>query len=123
MIQTYQQLERDMISPTFQEQQSMAEESEDEIAKGLNDSQFDFNQFKFQGGVDLDEIEEPEAMQDMFESQYGKSIKGRLYSESNAAQEEDKLIVNFDEEDPFKGQEIELAEIELEDIQGYERDE
>ena len=59
----------------------------------------------------------------MFESQYGKSIKGRLYSESNAAQEEDKLIVNFDEEDPFKGQEIELAEIELEDIQGYERDE
>ena len=41
-------------------------ESEDDF--GVNDDVFNFRDYKFQGKVDLEDIEEPEMMEDLFAS-------------------------------------------------------
>ena len=44
--------------------------TEDEL--GVNDEFFNFKEFRYQGKLDFTDIEQPEDMQEMFESVYGK---------------------------------------------------
>ena len=121
MIDEQQELDEESQSSRNSDRNA---ESEDDF--GVNDSNFNFEDYKFQGRVDLEDIEEPEMMEELFSSRLGdhrptpanallaaeRSVDGSMMS--------GRFSLALEEDDPFMGQTIELAELELKDLKEQE---
>lgn len=118
-------MEKDYGESSNEDLSGLDAESADDF--GVNDENFNFRDYKFQGKVDLDDVEEPELMEDLFGSQMGINEKANLLiagrDSASKSQLSDAFSLRMDgmePEDPFTDKTIHLAEIELKDLKQQE---